>query len=157
MNLLRRTLNACFQLNGPDDAFAERVLEPSEYALYVQLDPRDRRHACEVAWALLGQGLGAPDVLLRAALLHDLGKAERPFRALERILVHLYTPAELPLEPRLPGLRGAWQLRQHHAAYGAERLREAGVCPEVVDIVARHHRPQGHPLAERLKRVEERF
>jgi putative nucleotidyltransferase with HDIG domain len=160
-NQARRTLLAVLpQLARPDDALAARWLEPPELALYLGMDPRERRHACEVAAALLRLDPQVPAVLVRAALLHDLGKSGRPYRALERILVHLYLPrraAQLPLEPPLTGLRGAWQTRVHHAAYGAARLRAAGVCPGVADIVARHHAPEGHPLAERLKRVEERF
>ncbi len=156
VNQFRRTLRAFVPaLARPDDAWAKGRLEPAEYILYRAMDPRDRAHACEVAWAVLG--LEPDPRLVRAALLHDLGKAERPFNPFERILVHLHAPAELPPEPRFFGLRGAWQIKLHHARYGAERLRAAGGCEAVAEIVARHHQPDGHPLAALLKRVEERY
>lgn len=81
------------RLARADDAFAARVLPRAEYALYRRMDVRDRAHACGVARALLTLEPAAPSTLLRAALLHDVGKSGRRYRPLERILVALYTPA----------------------------------------------------------------
>lgn len=157
-NQLWRTLQAFVPaLARPDDAWAARWLEPPEAALYLGMDRRDRAHACAVAQAVLRADPAAEPLLVRAALLHDLGKAECRFAAWERIAAHLYCPAELPAEPRLPGLRGAWQAKLHHPSYGAARVRQAGGCAEVAEIIARHHAPQGHALAERLRALEARF
>ena len=158
VNLAARTFGAFFPATlEPDDAFAESRLSAAEYALYAAMDVRDRHHACRVARAVLAGVPAASDTLVRAALLHDVGKSGAHYRAWERILVHLYTPRNLPREPRLSGLRGAWQRRLHHDHYGAELIRRAGGDAEVADIVARHHRPAGHAEAEQLKNVEEAF
>ena len=158
VNLAARTFRAFFPATlEPDDGFAESRLSAAEYALYADMDVRDRHHACQVAQAVLSEVPAASKVLVRAALLHDVGKSGARYRAWERILVHLYTPRSLPREPRLGGLRGAWQRRLHHEHYGAELIRRAGGDAEVANIVARHHRPAGHAEAEQLKRVEETF
>lgn len=157
-NVSLRTLHAFLPfLSQPDDALAERILTDKEYQLYLSMDQRDREHATTVTKALLRRYPDASAPLLRAALLHDIGKSSRGFSAAARILVHLYTPRHLPAEPKLQGLQGYWQQNLHHASYGAELIRQAGGCPEVAEIVARHHAPDGHSEAAQLKAIEELF
>lgn len=125
----------------PDDAWASARLSHAERGLYLAMDPRDRDHAVRVARALLREYPGAPEVVVRAALLHDVGKSRRRYRVDERILVHLVRAAPPPAEPPRRGLAGARQTAAHHAAYGAEMVRAAGGSPRVAELVARHDRP----------------
>ena len=144
------------QLLDVDDAFAEEHLLPAEYRLYRQMDRRDRHHACFVTKALLIQEPGVSSVLVRAALLHDVGKVRLPYRLWQRIAVHLYSPRNLPSEPPMSGLRGAWQVKLHHAQYGAEMIRSVGGGEAVAQLVARHHRPGADAQAILLKRIDEK-
>ena len=158
-NASLRTLQAFFPslVNAKaDDAFAGSILSPQEYALYKKMDVRDRHHAHLVAEAVQGRAPDASSTLLRAALLHDVGKSAAPYRAWERILVHLYAP-DVPAAPRFTGPKGMWQRHRHHARYGAEMIRGAGGDERVAEIVARHHQPQGDLEAELLKAVDETF
>lgn len=158
IHLTLRVAVAFFPRFAPtDDAYAARWLSPAEYALYLQMDARDRAHGVMVAKALQARCPSASPLLVRAALLHDVGKSLRPYRPLERILVHLCRPPQLPASPRLTGLAGALQQRLHHARYGAELIRAAGGHPRVAELVARHHQPAGDAEAQQLMRVEVRF
>ena len=157
-NVVKRTAAAFAPvLAKPDDTFAKGRLSPAEYTLYMQMDRRDRAHACRVAQAVLEQVQNPSETLIRAALLHDVGKCGRAFNPWERVAVHLYTPQTIPAEPRLRGLRGAWQRRRHHESYGAELVRRAGGDARVVEIIRRHHHPEGHREAALLKAVEESY
>ena len=157
-NAAWRTLMALFpKLAQPDDSFAQRLLPTPEYRLYRQMDVRDRAHACTVARRLSAHYPDASDALRRAALLHDVGKAGYMYRPLYRILVALYTPRRVPVAPRLPGLRGAWQLRRYHDRYGAEAILAAGGDARVAELVARHHRPGGDAEAARLQEIDARY
>jgi putative nucleotidyltransferase with HDIG domain len=144
------------RLARPDDAYAQRLLPPCEYALYARMDARDRLHACKVAKALQAEG-EVSEVLLRAALLHDVGKSVHPYRAWERIAFHLFVPRGLPASPALQGFRRAQQVHVHHAAYGAALIREAGGDARVAELVARHHDPGDDGEARRLARLERLF
>lgn len=93
---LRRLLRALLAQEAPDDAFALRFLEGEERELYLAMDPRDRAHGVRVARRLLKAYPEAPGYAVRAALLHDAGKAVRPYRTLERVLAGLFAPP-LPL------------------------------------------------------------
>ncbi len=154
LNAARRTLRAVWpSLAPPDDAFARRTLPEAEYRVYERMDRRDRHHACEVAKALLARHPGAPDELVRAALLHDVGKSERRYRVLERVLVHLLPERQVPAEPRLGGLAGALQVKRHHQTYGARMIRSAGGSEAVARLVEAHHVVGGD--AELLRRIDD--
>lgn len=158
LNLGRRTWLAFFPVFAkPDDAFAKAALRAEEYALYKQMDPRDRDHACLVTKAVVSSVTGASDKLIRAALLHDIGKSTARYNPVERIFVHLYTPKTLPAVPRFKGLRGAWQRRLYHERYGADLILSAGGDSEVAEIVRRHHTPGDNLDAKILQAVEARF
>lgn len=102
---LRRLLRALLAQEAPDDAFALRFLEGEERELYLAMDPRDRAHGVRVARRLLKAYPEAPGYAVRAALLHDAGKAVRPYRTLERVLAGLFAPP-LPLPPPAGPPRG---------------------------------------------------
>lgn len=121
----------------PDDAFALAFLQGEERALYLAMDPRDRAHAVRVARRLLAAHPEAPAFVVRAALLHDAGKALRPYRPLERVLTGLYAPP-VPPHPLRQGLWGAFQVRRHHPLYAAERIQD----PQVRALVLEHHTPK---------------
>lgn len=135
----------------PDDAWALAELSIEEAYLYKAMDVRDREHAVRVAKRLLERYPDAPSFAVRAALLHDSGKALRPYRALERILTGLMS-LDVPIEPLDKGLRGAWQIRRHHPEYAAMRILD----PLVAQIVREHHQPESL-WAKRLHEVDEEF
>ncbi|MGC8968877.1 MAG: phosphohydrolase [Thermus sp.] len=134
---LGRLLKALLSREAPDDAFALRFLEGEERGLYLAMDPRDRAHGVRVAKRLLARYPEAPDFAVRAALLHDAGKALRPYRPWERVLTGLYAPP-VPPYPLRRGLVGAFQVRRHHPLYAAERIPD----PRVRALVLEHHAPQ---------------
>jgi putative nucleotidyltransferase with HDIG domain len=151
VHVVPRTLRAFVPaLASPDDDFARAHLRGGELELYLAMDRRDRHHGVAVARAVLARDPRADDVVVRAALLHDAGKAVAPYRAWERIVVHLYTPRDERLDERVPPLAGAWRRHREHAATGARRIREAGGDPHVADLVERHHEPGPDPQARLL-------
>ncbi|MGL4610563.1 MAG: HD domain-containing protein [Trueperaceae bacterium] len=157
-NVIVRTSHAFFpRLWQPDDVFAAQQLSPPEYALYAQMDIRDRHHACLVTRTLLAKYPSASSELTRAALLHDVGKSGSSYQPLQRILVHLYTPKNVPEHPRFEGLKGAWQRNLHHSQYGAELIFKNGGDARVAELVAKHHSPTGDLEAMILKEIDELF
>jgi len=133
---LARLFRALLAQEAPDDAFALALLE-EERELYLAMDPRDRAHGVRVAQRLLALYPEAPGFAVRAALLHDAGKALRPYRPWERVLVGLFS-LPVPPYPLRRGLLGAFQVRRHHPLYAAERIKD----PQVRALVLEHHAPR---------------
>ncbi len=158
-NTAWRTLIALLPtLARPDDSFAEALLPKTEYDLYKVMDVRDRAHACAVTRQLLARYPDASPELCRAALLHDVGKTRVRYNPWFRILAALYTPRRVAPEPRLAGVRGAWQLKRHHDSYGAALILGVGGDARVAEIVARHHTGDTRDLeVARLREADARF
>jgi putative nucleotidyltransferase with HDIG domain len=133
----------------PDDAFAASWLVGPEYDAYQTMDPRDRDHACRVARRLLAAAPAADPIWVRAALLHDVGKAVGPYRVWARVGVHLWTPDAASARAYPAAWREAWARHRDHAALGAAALRAAGVDERVAALVERHHEPPGDDEALR--------
>jgi hypothetical protein len=81
--------------------------------------------------------------LVRAALLHDVGKRKSNLGVVARSLTSLLAKLGIPV-------RGSWRLYLEHGAEGAEELARLGAEPLVVEFTLRHHdgRPAGFPIEE---------
>lgn len=120
------------------------TLSEAERALFLRLSRADQSHSLKVWRVLRARGFeDAP--LLRAALLHDVGKVDSGITVFHRVAVVLlgrFAPALLAwLATR--GERVRWlrpiYVSTRHAAIGARKLTELGASPLVVELVARHH------------------
>jgi hypothetical protein len=146
-----------------DVTLARDILTPAEYALFRQMDVRDKQHALWVAQALLEHDPQASNTLVAAALLHDVGKCDTPFCPLERIAVHVLAHTKYfslvvpPAYPRLSGWHGAWQCKCHHERYGAQRIRQAGGRARVAAIIAASQYATHDPEAALLARIDACF
>ncbi len=164
-NAALRTVHTAFPLAArPDDAWARSRMPDAEYRLFEALGPAERRHAIDVARcverrlaeASTDSSPGAtPEVLIRAALLHDVGKLGSDNRAVWRVLSHLLGPSDAPSEPRRQGLAGVRQAARHHPSYGAALVTAAGGAAEVAELVAQHHEPPGDVGARLLRECDE--
>lgn len=140
----------------PDDAWARSRLPEVEFELYRSMDPRDRDHAVRVAKALLRRHADAQDEVVRAALLHDVGKSQLPYRVHERIFVHVLRAGTPPPSPLRAGFAGARQLAAHHPRIGAEMIRKAGGSDRVAELVRRHERPGDDEQAAWIREADRR-
>ncbi len=115
-----------------------------QWALVARLAPFDRRHVLEVHNRLVSAGHSDPD-LLRAALLHDIGKADDVTRVatIHRIVRVALGRMYPPVLPRLAApnsiSRGLF-LAEHHAALGATAAREAGASDRCCWLIREHER-----------------
>ena len=127
---------------SPDElAFVRGVLTREELALFADMQARDRRHSVNVALALQNAtGVETSRDLLATALLHDIGKGDLFVgERVAYVLLFAVSPRLVDLvgRPASRGRDGIWRLR-HHARLGAERLREEGSSPRVIELVVAH-------------------
>ncbi len=122
-------------LRADEIAEARGRLSELEFALFLNAQPRDRRHSMDLYRVLQRQG--ASDDALVAALVHDVGKGQ--IATWHRVAFVVLGPLNRVLASNSGARwrRALWRLREH-APLGAEMLRRAGSSRRVVAIVEAH-------------------
>lgn len=120
----------------------EKVLTQPELDLFMSLPVPDQTHSLRVLAKLEVNGETDPD-LLKAALLHDIGKLRYPLSRLERVFA-------VVVGGLFPGLAAAWGGKDprgihrplvvihQHPAWGAELAVRAGSSQRVVWLIQHH-------------------
>jgi hypothetical protein len=141
-------------LRASEVVIVHERLSAAERALFMAMEPRDRRHSMDMVLWLRAHGPTPSASLEAGTLLHDAGKGR--LRLIERVLFVLAGVAGSGFRSRLGregerGLRGAlWRL-EHHAALGAGRLE--GISTERVQWLVAHHTDAAPPGDDELARL----
>lgn len=175
-----RTVAAQRGLREDEVRWVQKHLSTQEEALFWQMSPIDQKHAVEVsrraAALATAEGLTSPRelrVLIRAGLLHDIGKIGGDMTLWQRVaivLVQRLSPklaralAERGKEDLARGfLRSSWGARWRRAFYtqsvhaerGAAMAKMWGVEEEVLQLIRWHHQPQrGGRLLQLLSQAD---
>jgi hypothetical protein len=119
-----------------------RTLSASELELFQQLPGVDQNHSLRVFRTLLAANESEPD-LLKAALLHDLGKIKYPLRRWERVFAVL-AKAFFPGLVRdwgsgdAVGMRRSLVVLSQHPLWGAGLAADAGTNARTVWLIQNH-------------------
>jgi len=149
-----RQFLAALRAKVSDDEMAvlKQHLNPSQRDLFRAMSPIDQRHCLDVFNALLQQGHSDPD-LLRAALLHDVGKRGiHLWHRVAGVLLEAFWPTlleKLAVNHPQSWLYGFY-VYQYHADLSAELAERSGCSPSVVELIRGHHIPLENEHARAL-------
>jgi hypothetical protein len=140
-----------------DSELRRLLASDAQWTLLARLTPFDRAHHLRVYRLLIDAGHTDPD-LLRAALLHDVGKADARGRVgVIHRSVHVLIGSVSPrLLHRIAADEGWFQrgifLSAYHAEVGAALVRIAGGSQRCCDLIRRHNKrsDQNDPLLAAL-------
>jgi len=139
-----------------DQEIVNTVLFPEEQYLFQQLPAADQNHSLRVFRLLQSQGEDDPD-LLKAALLHDLGKTCYPLCRWERVFAVLAAglfPRRVQVwgDSKPIGLRRPLVIIKQHPLWGADLAKAAGSSPRTVWFIRNHEMdlPEGAPSNDEL-------
>jgi hypothetical protein len=150
--------NLTDSLSGRDHQLIRRILSPEEYRLFLRMAEADQAHSFRVYRSLVSSGADHP-ALLKAALLHDVGKAGRSFPIWERtaaVLLERWVTEDPDPGGNLPssGWKRALHLSRRHPAWGADLAREAGASPLAVRLIRYHQTaPEDFPGDDREREL----
>ncbi|HSJ85054.1 MAG TPA: HDIG domain-containing protein [Acidimicrobiia bacterium] len=138
-------------LDQAETSAVENWLDESEATLFFSQPEADQRHGYHAALVVLAAG-NADGTVLKAALLHDVGKRHARLGVMARSLVSVLIRLRLPLSAR------GRQYRDHGET-AARELGELGCDDLIVDFARHHHegRPPGipEPVWDLLQRADE--
>lgn len=136
-----------------DEYLLSQQLNEVELTLFRAMNLPDQRHALNVAYTAHKLSTDRTDVdtnlLMRCALLHDVGKVKGDVSTLDKILTvlaHKLCPAwsqrwgRQGRGSKVNNLRHAVYIYYNHAERSAAFLAAAGCEDELVSIVAKHHK-----------------
>lgn len=123
-----------------DVDFASRILTNDEMRLWLEMDPRDRRHAVGVARRFVAFHPMSKREEVAAALLHDVGKSTVSLGRIGRS-----TATILPITAEMRRYR-------RHEQIGAEMLQSIGAHPRTISLVAG---TAGDDVADALRRADD--
>lgn len=152
-----------------DRTFTATLLTPVEEQLFYQMAPADQRHCLDVTYELLemlglaGADPGAaphkaravdPKLMLRAGLLHDVGKGGERIPLAARVLFSLFS--RTTLERFFPGetlVGRAVRVLAGHPGRGAWMTRTFGLGEDLARVIESHHDPAVQTAEVLLLRV----
>lgn len=116
-------------------------LTDAELAIFRTLPRFDQRHSVDVALELARRGVSLE--MVRAGILHDIGKAGCPELTLVRrslcVICERIAPKQARVERRRGKLGRALFVHQRHAAIGADLLGSLGCTDDRIVWIVRHH------------------
>ena len=141
-----------------DSIWVNGILSPREASLFWRMNLPDQPHAIRVAQSalVLAQRVREDvdtELLLRGALLHDVGKVYGDVSTADKVITvigHKFAPRMMRSwgregrGSRLDNLRHACYVYFHHPRRSAEFLKEIGAEKELIELVFHHHEPMVH-------------
>jgi putative nucleotidyltransferase with HDIG domain len=140
------------RVTAADHDFIRENLRAEERSLFYGMNLPDQRHALNVTYSALALARDKPGVdlglLVKSALLHDVGKVRGDVSTLDKILTviaHKLMPdwarrwGKYGRGTRLANFRHAVHIYFHHPERSAELLASVGAAQEVIGVVRRHH------------------
>lgn len=142
------------KINKEELKLIDDYLDDAGKFLFSQMSKVDQRHSLAVAQMILEQAAYLRGVkikaLVKAALLHDIGKIEGDFNWLSRLFVRLIRKINPTLRGKLAITNPdtIWEKIKYgcyvdlvHPARGAHMAKIFGIEPAVVEMIRRHHDP----------------
>ncbi len=169
MGSIKRLITSwSFVINEHDIALVEKYLDEPGKFLFYQMNRFDQHHCLTVARDILVKHQTTlkdfeMNLLMKAALLHDIGKSEGEFDLINRILVALIRRFFPFWRNRLAltnpstwweQLRYGVYLDLVHPARGAHMAQLLGINPVVVELIQRHHEPRQRSQSLGLKYLQ---
>ncbi len=118
-------------LTEGERAAVDGWLSPTTASTFFSQSDADQRHGYHAAAVVLGSGAGDPAVI-RAALLHDVGKRHAGLGVIGRTVATLLIRLRLPLTRRV-------RIYRDHGQIGSVELAALGCESLVVDFARAHH------------------
>ncbi len=154
LNRVLQFWHALFSKVGPGEiSFVKTHLNPEEQSLFFSMDRPTQTHCVRVARTCLKLLPEYPQVnrrlLMKAALLHDVGKPANLIKTMDKVFIVVMTTLAPRLYDRMLRQKLFYEhffqaaaAHANHPQAGAAIARRVNLSPDVVCLIENHHRPQ---------------
>jgi len=129
---------------APELDLARHHLNNCEFAAFCRLSRSEQLHSLAVLRRALNADAAPPKELVAAALLHDVGKSRYPLALWQKtlaVLIGAFAPQlsrKLSEAETIRFWRAPFIVRQRHARWGGEILRDCNSSADVIWLVEHH-------------------
>lgn len=140
------------QVTDADLTIVKHYLTPTEQGLFFNMPPAIQKHCVNTALAILNMPIERTgtnrSLLIRAALLHDIGKSRGSIKLLDRVCYVLVSKVSRQWAKKLaaPGngatwarFRNAFYVHLYHPELGADLAKKAGLEENLLYLLRHHH------------------
>jgi len=123
-------------IKDEDTIFLNQYLDNKMLELFSKMDVVDQRHCIDVAYSLKKNYPQITDDLIRASLLHDIGKQVSFISLWNRVFYVLFPPHGLN---KKRAKNNGIDALTWHAEYGYKIAEESGFSLYIIEIIRYHH------------------
>lgn len=120
-------------IKAQDMGFLNQYLDNRMLELFFKMDVVDQRHCLDVAYTLKKNYPQLTDDLIRACLLHDIGKQVSLISLWKRIFYVLLPPK------KIKNTNNELNVLAWHAEYGFKIAEQSGLSSYIAEIIRFHH------------------
>lgn len=128
--------------NIPDgyDRLLNGYLEEKEKQIFMKLPRHEKKHAIDTAYTMKNFNLQKDrDILIKAALLHDIGKIGGSIGLIKKSILVLADKFFPNFSHKLSLKLNMFNIYYNHPALGAKILEDIGTDVRVILLVRNHH------------------
>lgn len=130
-----------------DKTFIEKYLDSNEQELFYKLRVSEQRHSLNVSYGCYKE-MSDNTTLIKAALLHDIGKIDSNLSIINKSLVVVFMALSIK-DSYLPTfLRQAINYKLNHGQLGYELLKNIVFDEKVLMLIKYHHYPEKYMTPE---------
>ncbi|QUH25778.1 HD domain-containing protein [Serpentinicella alkaliphila] len=135
------------KIYNEDKIFIEKYLNNKEQELFYKLRLSEQRHSLNVAYGC-NKEMSANSTLIKAALLHDIGKISSNLSIINKSLVVISIALKIK-DSYLPiFLRQALNYKLNHGHLGYELLKNLVSDEKMLMLIKHHHYPDDYMIPE---------
>lgn len=139
------------------EQFLKKYLTPEENSLFYKLPRHERSHAVNTAWTInsIQDGIDK-ETLIKAGLLHDIGKIEGKSGIIRKSILVLMDRFLPVLSYNLSRKLNMFYVYYNHPAIGAKLLEGINTDGHIVQLVRYHHSENNNQIEgiEILKKAD---
>lgn len=155
---IKQFFTQCFsKMNQDDIAFVCNHLNEQEQKLFFQLSVLNQKHSVSVTYTLLTLKPNISNILIKAALLHDIGKINSNLTITNKILAitlhHFFPKISLQFAKKNPNHFLHYYF--FHPQIGVQHLKDIHSNAKIIHIVAAHHEQSLNLDVQLLQQADE--
>ena len=158
-------INVTDKMTEKDYEYVKEILNNKELELFLRLSKSEQKHSVRIAKDIEGiienkvtndeDIIKNRDLLIRGALLHDIGKSVKRLNVIDKSIIVILNKLT---DGKLKSLKRSKKVQcyYNHSEYGYEILKDVVKNDLILDIIRNHHKKSDNKIVSFFKTVDDR-